>query len=111
MLQQICSNPDTETAFDVIVKRRRAGVKVSTLSAEQKRELVTLKDKELQTFVKYFVVEAASGSRSIAFCSCEKCGWQQRSKMMVNEKTWLVVQGFTDPNLGKIPTTSPTASR
>ena len=43
-----------------MVKRRRAEVKVSTLSAKQKRELVEEKDKELNTFVKYFVVEAAS---------------------------------------------------
>ena len=55
-----CSNPDPETAFNVMVKRRRAEVKVSTLSAKQKRELVEEKDKELNTFVKYFVVEAAS---------------------------------------------------
>ena len=33
-IQQICSNPDPETAFNVMVKRRRAEVKVSTLSAE-----------------------------------------------------------------------------
>ena len=30
------------------------------MSAEQKRELVEAKDKELNTFVKYSVVEAAS---------------------------------------------------
>ena len=59
-IQQICSNPDPETAFNVKVKRRRAEVKVSTLSAEQKRELVEAKDNELNTFVKYSVVEAAS---------------------------------------------------
>ena len=35
-----------------MVKRRRAEVKVSTLSAKQKRELVKAKDKELSTFVK-----------------------------------------------------------
>ena len=42
-----------------MVKRRRAAVKVSTLSAEQKRELVEAKDNELK-FVKHSVVEAAS---------------------------------------------------
>ena len=55
-IQQICSNPDPETAFSVMVRRRRAEVK----SAEQKRELVKAKDKQLTTFVKYSVVEAAS---------------------------------------------------
>ena len=43
-----------------MVKRRRAEVKVSTLSAEQKRELVNAKDKELGRSVKHSVVEAAS---------------------------------------------------
>ena len=55
--QQICSNPDPETAFNVMVRRRRAEVKVSTLSTEKKRELVKAKDEELSTFVKYSVVE------------------------------------------------------
>ena len=43
-----------------MVKRRRAEVKASTLSVEQKRELVEANDKELNTFVKKSVVEAAS---------------------------------------------------
>ena len=59
-VQQICNNPDPETALNVMVRRRRAEVKVSTLSAEQKRELVKAKDMELSTFVKCSVVEAAS---------------------------------------------------
>ena len=59
-IQQICSNPDPETAFNVMVKRRRAEVKVSMLSAEWKGELVEAKDRELNTFVKCSVVEAAS---------------------------------------------------
>ena len=42
-----------------MVKRRRAEMKVSTLSAEQKRVLEKAKDNELNTFVKYSVVEAA----------------------------------------------------
>ena len=55
-IQQKCRNRN----FNVMVKRRRAEVNVSTLSPEQKRELVEAKDKELKTFVKYSVVEAAS---------------------------------------------------
>ena len=38
-------------------------MKVSTLSNEQKRELVKAKDEELNTFVKYSVVVAASRGR------------------------------------------------
>ena len=48
-IQQVCSKPDPETALNVMVKRRRAVVKVSTVSAEQKRGLVKAKDKELHT--------------------------------------------------------------
>ena len=70
-----------------MVRRQRAEVKVSTLSAEQKRELVKAKDTELSTFVKFSVVEAAS-RQGIS-----------------------PLQGFTDQRLGKIPTSSPTASR
>ena len=67
-IQQMCSNPDPETAFNAMVKRRGAEVKVSTLSAEQKRELVKAKDKELGTFVKYSVVEAASRQGNLTVC-------------------------------------------
>ena len=67
-IQQICCNPDPETAFNVVVKRRRAEVKVSTLSAEQKRELVEAKDKELNTFVEYSAVEAASRQGILTVC-------------------------------------------
>ena len=67
-IQQIFSNPDPETAFNVMVKRRRTEVKVSTWSAEQKRELVEAKDKELNTFVKYPVVEAASRQGNLTVC-------------------------------------------
>ena len=93
--QQICSNPDPETAFNVMVRRRRAEVKVSTLSAEQKRELVKAKDKELSTFVKYSLAEAAS-----------RQGISPSALMKMR-----CVVGFTDQKLGKIPTSSPTASR
>ena len=108
--QQICSNPVPETAFNVMVKRRRAEVKVSTLSAEQKRELVKAKDKELSTFVKYSVVEAAS-HQGISPSALMKMRWVVTFKDDSSLKARLVVQGFTDQRLGKIPTLSPTASR
>ena len=110
-IQQICSNPDPETAFNVVVKRRRAEVKVSTLSAGQKRELVKAKDKELSTFVKYSVVEAAS-RQGISPSALMKMRWVVTFKDDDGSlRARLVVQGFTDQRLGKIPTSSPTASR
>ena len=109
-IQQICSNPDSETAFNVMVKRRRAEVKVSTFAAEQKRELVEAKDKELNTFVKYSVVEAAL-RQGILRSALMEMRWDVTFKDDGSSKGRLVVQGFTDQRLGKIPTSSPTASR
>ena len=65
-IQQMCSNPDPETAFNVMAKRRRAEVKVSTLSAEQKRELVEAKEKELNTQV--FCSPGGIASRDLTVC-------------------------------------------
>ena len=93
-----------------MVKRRRAGVKVSTLSAEQKRELVEAKDKELNMFVKYSVVEAAS-RQGISPSALMKMRWFVTFKDDGSLLARLVLQGFTDQRLGKIPTSSPTASR
>ena len=109
-IQQICSNPEPETAFNVMVRRRRAEVKVSTLSAQQKRELVKAKDKGLNTFVKYSVVEAAS-RQGISPSALMNMRWVVKFKDDGSLKARLVVQGVTDQRLGKIPTSSPTASR
>ena len=92
-IQQICSNPELETAFNVMVRRRRAEVKVSTLSAEQKRELVKAKDKELSTFVKYSVVEAAS-RQGISPSALMKMRWVVTFKDDGSLKARLVVQGL-----------------
>ena len=80
-------DPDPETAFNVMVKRRRAEVKVSTLSAEPRREFVEANDKELNTFATYSVVEAASRQgispsalvkrrQDVTFKVNERHGWQ-----------------------------------
>ena len=90
--------------------QRQHSVKVSTLSAEQKRELVEAKDKELNTFAKYSVVEAAS-RQGISPSALMKMRWVVTFKDDGSLKARLVVQGFTDQRLGKIPTSSPTASR
>ena len=67
--QQICSNPDPETAFNVMVTRRRAEVNVSTLSAEQNRELVEAKDKELkQPVCQIFCGRGGIAPRDLTVC-------------------------------------------
>ena len=95
------------TDFNVMVKRRRAEVKVSTLSADQRRELVDPKDKELNTIVEYSVVEAAS-RQGISPSALMKMRWVVTFK---DDGSPNVVQCFADQRLGKIPTSSPTASR
>ena len=85
-------------------------MKVSTLSAEQKRELVEAKNKELNTYAKCSVVEAAS-RQGISPSALMKMRWVVTFKDDGSLKARLVVQGFTDQRLGKIPTSSPTASR
>ena len=109
-IQQICNNPDPETAFNVMVRRRRAEVQVSSLSAEQKRVLVDAKNKELNKFVKYSVVEAAS-RQGISPSALMKKRWVVTFKDDSSLKARLVVQGFTDQRLGKIPMSSPNVSR
>ena len=109
-IQQICSNPDPETASNVMVRRQLAEVKVSSLSAEQKRELVKATDKELSTFVEYSAVEVAS-RQGISPSALMTMRWVVTFKDDCSLKARLVVQGFTDQRLGKIPPSSPTASR
>ena len=93
-----------------MVRRRRAEVNVSTWSAEQQHEVVEAKDKELHTFVKYSVVEAAS-RQGISPSALMKVRWVVTFKDDGSLKARLVVEGFTDQRLGKIPTSSPSASR
>ena len=57
------SNPD--------VKRRRAEVKVSTLSTEQRRELVQAQDKELNTFCHVLCGGSGIASKNLTACSDE----------------------------------------
>ena len=109
-IQQICSYPDPETAFNVMVKRRRAEVKVLRVSAEQRRQLAQAKDKVLDIFVKHSVAEAAS-RQGISPSALMKMRWFLTCKDDGQLKARFVVQGFTDQRLGKISTSSPTASR
>ena len=80
------------------------------MTAEQRRELVEAKDKELNAFVKYSVVEAASRQGISPSALMNMC-WVVTFKDAGQLKARLAVQGFTDPRLGKIPTPSPTAPR
>ena len=63
--------PIPGAAFCVMVERRRTEVEVSMLSAEQRREPVQAKEKELSTFVKYFCGRSGIASRDLTVCSDE----------------------------------------
>ena len=84
---------------------------LSTLSAGQERELVEAKDKELNTFVKYSVVEAAS-RQGISLSALTKMRWVVTFKDGGQLKARLVVQSFLktwqDPNVlsNRIPSIS-----
>ena len=111
-IHQICNNPDPETAFSVMVRRRRAEVQVSTLSAEQKRELVKSERQGTQHVCQIFCGRGGITSRDLTVCVDENVlGCDVTFKDDGSLKARLVVQGFTDQKLGKIPTSSPTASR
>ena len=69
--QQIYSNPDAETAVNVMVKRRRAEVEVSTLSAERRREIAEAKDKEFKNICPVFSGRSGIASRNLAVCTDE----------------------------------------
>ena len=61
-VQRVLNNP--ETVFNLIIKRGRAEVNVSTLSTEQKNELV-----KVNTWLNYSVVEAPSRQgRDLSVC-------------------------------------------
>ena len=75
-------NPDPETAFDVMVRRQRAEVKVSTLSAPNRNvSFVEAKDKETQHVCQIFCGRGGIASRVLTVCvdenalSCDVQGW------------------------------------
>ena len=95
--QQKSSGPSPETAFNVMVKRRHAEVKVSILSAEQMRVLTG----QLNTFVNY----------SFRRSALMQMRWVVTLKSDGQLQARLMVQRFTYQRLRKVPTSSPTASR
>ena len=100
-----------EQAFSAMIAKRKAEVKVSKLSAARRHELEEAKDAELANWLRYKVVEAAA-RQGVDPRSLMKMRWVVTTKEGTGAlKARLVVQGFTDPRLGKIDTASPTCSR
>ena len=85
-------------------------VKASTLTPQKLKELEKTKDNELNTWMEHAIVEATS-LQGIPLNALMKMRWVVTTKADDSLKSRLVVQGFTDARLGKIQTTTPTASR
>ena len=98
------------TALAALARQGRGEVRVSTLTPQEREELVKKKQAEISSFLKHAAVEAAA--RSGLHCnSLMRMRWVTTRKSDDSLKARLVVQGVTDPQLGATPTASPTVSR
>ena len=107
---QRCESP--EIAFANLVREGREEVRVSKLTAEEKRDLVRAKHSEISNFMKHAAVHADTRS-GVHPTALMRMIWviTLTQDSSLKAKTCLVVLGFTDPQLGAKPTASPTVSR
>ena len=98
------------TALAALARQGRGEVRVSTLTPQEREELVKAKQKEISSFLKHAAVEAATRS-GLQCKSLMRMRWVITRKSDDSLKARLVIQGFTDPQLGAKPTASPTVSR
>ena len=97
-------------ALAALARQGRGEVRVSTLTPQEREELVKAKQKEISSFLKHAAVEAATRS-GLQCKSLMRMRWVITRKPDDSLKARLVIQGFTDPQLGAKPTASPTVSR
>ena len=99
-----------ETAFAGLFRKGRGKVRLSTVTAEEKRELVRAEQSEISNIMKHATVQAAtrSGVHSTALM---RMRWVITQKPDPSQKARLVVLEFTRAQLGATPTASPTVSR
>ena len=107
---QMAEDPATAWAAVTGNGKKKAEVRVSQLTAEQLKALPVSKQTEIDGWLKYQVVTAAARSGHDAG-ALMKMRWLLTIKDTGALKARLVIQGFTDPMLGKIATSSPTCSR
>ena len=91
-------------ALAALARQGRGDVRVSTLTPQEREE------KEISSFLKHAAVEAATRS-GLQCKSLMRMRWVITRKSDDSLKARLVIQGFTDPQLGAKPTASPTVSR
>ena len=97
------------TALAALARQGRGEVRVSTLTPQEREELVKAKQKEISSFLKHAAVEAATRS-GLQCKSLMRMRWVITRKSDDSLKARLVIQGFTDPQLGAKPTASPKVS-
>ena len=97
-------------ALAALARQGRGGVRVSTLTPREREELIKAKQKEISSFLKHAEVEAATRS-GLQCKSLMRMRWVITRKPDDSLKARLVIQGFTDPQLGAKPIASPTVSR
>ena len=98
------------TALAALARQGRGEVRVSTLNPREREELVKAQQKEISSFLKHAAAEAATRS-GLQCKSLMRMRWVITSKPDDSLIARLVIQGFTDPQLGAKPTASPTVSR
>ena len=87
------------TALVALARHGRGEVRVSTLTPREREELVKAKQKEISSFLKHAAVEAATKS-GLQCKSLVRMRWDITRKPDDSLKERLVIQGFTDPQLG-----------
>ena len=87
------------TALAALARQGRGEVRVSTLTPQEREELVRAKQKEISSFLKHAAVEAATRS-GLQCKSLMRMRWVITRKSDDSLKARLVIQGFTDPQLG-----------
>ena len=98
------------TALAALARQGRGEVRVSTLTPREREELVKAKKKKNSSFLKHAAVEAATRS-GLQCKSLMRMRWVITRKPDDSLKARLVIQGFTEPQLGAKPTASPRVSR
>ena len=97
-------------ALAALARQGRGQVRESTLTPREREELVKAKQKEISSFLKHAVVEAATRS-GLQCKSLMRMSWVVTRKPDDSLNAHLVTQGFTDPQLGATPAASPRVSR
>ena len=86
-------------ALAALARQGRGEVRVSTLTPQEREESVKAKQKEISSFLKHAATRSGLQCKSLM-----RMRWVITRKSDDSLKARLVIQGFTDPQLGTKPT-------